>query len=261
MEYKLGKSPVRIDARTLRFGTYLTAALPQAPASVAYQAKVPTWPMYDNDKYGDCTAAAAGHLIQSWTANASTEVTPADATVLHFYKHFVETPPPPDEGCNMLDVLHWWRHHGVGKHRIMNYSTLDLRNHAQAKDAIWLFGGAYLGVSLPDFAVAQGKDWLTIPWEVPHGGLHGTAAPNPANGHCIPAVGYDAKHLYIVTWGALKPMSWAFYDAYAEESYAILSHDFLGPDGTAPAGFDLATLQADLLDVADVPAADLVGAH
>jgi hypothetical protein len=50
----------------------------------------------------------------------------------------------------------------------------------------------------------------------------------------------------VVTWGALKSMSWQFYDAYADEAYAVLSEDFLGASGGTVAGFDLAQLKADL---------------
>ena len=75
----------------------------------------------------------------------------------------------------------------------------------------------------------------------------GNAAPNPNNGHCIPAVGYDERNLYVVTWGALKPMSWQFYDAYADEVFAVLSNDWINAKlGVAPSGFNLAALNQDL---------------
>jgi len=242
--YKLGKHPPVVDDRTLRFGAYLTAALPPPPDSVTYYQKVATWPMYDNDRYGDCTCAAAGHMIQNWTANAATEVTPPDATVLKFYEHFVGTPPPPDEGCNMLSVLKYWRRTGVDQHKVTAFTSLELKNHSQAQSAIDLLGGIYLGVALPDFAVHG--DMLTVPWVVPPGGPVGDAAPNPQNGHCIPAVGYDADQLWIVTWGSLKSMSWGFYDAYADESYAIVTTDFIGTSGQSPEGFNLTALENDL---------------
>ena len=55
--------------------------------------------MYYNDKYGDCTCAAAGHMIQNWTANVGTEIEPpSQASVLTFYEHFVGKPPPSDAG-------------------------------------------------------------------------------------------------------------------------------------------------------------------
>lgn len=39
-------------------------------------------------------------------------------------------------------------------------------------------------------------------------------------------------------------MSWEFYNAYADESCAVISHDFIDAKGLNPAGFDLAALEA-----------------
>ncbi len=94
---------------------------------------------------------------------------------------------------------------------------------------------------------------LTIPWVVPPQGPVGDAAPNPDNGHCIPAVAYDQRNVYVVTWGAIKSMSWQFYNAYADESYTIISTDFLTGKKKAPSGFDMAQLTKDLAEIAHVP--------
>jgi hypothetical protein len=40
-------------------------------------------------------------------------------------------------------------------------------------------------------------------------------------------------------------MTWAFWEAYCDEAYAILSDDFLEKNKTSD-GFDFATLRADL---------------
>ncbi len=240
--YKLGKKPPVVDKRTLCFAKYLTLAAP--PPSVAYYNKVPTWPIYYNDQYGDCTCAAAAHMVQNWTANAGTEFSPPDPSVLAFYEHFVGTPPPPDEGCDMLSVLKYWRKAGLDKQKVTAFASLDLQNHSQAQSATYLLGSVYIGVALPNFAV-QG-DMLTVPWVVPPGGPVGDAAPNPNNGHCIPAVGYDADQLWIVTWGELKSMSWDFYDAYADEAFAVLSQDFIEASGVSPGGLNIKALKADL---------------
>jgi hypothetical protein len=244
MAYLLGKHPPVLDDRTLRFGTYVTPAAPPPPAAVNYGDKVASWPMYYNDQYGDCTCAAAGHMIQNWTANAASEVTPPPPTVLTFYEHFVGTPPPSDAGCDMLSVLKYWRSHGLDDHKVKAFASVQLTDHTEAQTAIYWLGSIYIGVALPDFAVTG--DMLTVPWVVPAGGAVGDAAPNPSNGHCIPAVAYDADSLYVVTWGELKSMSWQFYDAYADESYAVLSQDFIGAAGADPAGLDLAALEKDL---------------
>jgi hypothetical protein len=241
---KLGKHPPVHDPRTLRFGKYLKTQLPPPPASENYGAKVPSWPMYANDRYGDCTCAAAGHMIQNWTANAGKEVEPSEKSVVDFYEHFVGTPPPPDAGCNMLEVLKYWRSKGLGGHRILAFAALEHKNLTQAMDALYLLGSVYIGVALPNFAV-QGE-MLEIPWTVPPGGPVGEAAPNPENGHCIPAVAYDARNLYVVTWGELKSMSWQFYEAYADEAYAVLSHDFLAANEKTSEGFNLEELEKDL---------------
>ena len=60
------------------------------------------------------------------------------------------------------------------------------------------------------------------------------------------AVGYDEKFVYVVTWGTLKTMTWEFYDRYAHESYAVLSHDWVNDYKICPSGFDLTALEHDL---------------
>lgn len=223
IKYCFGKKPPVFDSRTLRFGAYLKPALPQPPASKDYGKKVPQWPMYLNNKYGDCTCAAAAHMIQCWTANAAKEKSPTDPQVLKFYEHF--TPPGPENGCSMLDVLKYWRSTGLGGDKIDAFAALEPKNATEAKDAVNLFGGCYIGVELPTFAL-NAPDLLKVPWVVPPQGPVGNAAPNPNGGHCVPAVAYDERNLYVVTWGAIKAMSWPFYNAYADEAYALLSPDF-----------------------------------
>ncbi len=245
--FKLGKHPPKFDTRTLRFATYATPKLPPPPAARTWAGPIASWGMMKNDTYGDCTCAAAGHMIMDWTANAGKSRKPVvvpDPKILAFYNHFAHG--NPDAGANMLDVLVYWRQSGLSGHKIDAFVSLEPRNHVEAMDAIDLFGAAYIGVALPNSVVPRGIDPLTIPWVVPPQGPVGNAAPNPNNGHCIPAVGYDARNLYVVTWGTLKAMSWPFYDAYADEAFAVLSPDWFGPRGKAPEGFDEATLKQDL---------------
>jgi hypothetical protein len=251
---KLGKNRPKFDNRTLRFGKYLTAQLLPPPPAVDYSKPISAWPMMGNDRYGDCTCAAAGHMIEEWTANAGTEETLSDEQILAAYNHFAKG--NADAGANMLDVLKYWRKTGIGGDKITAFAQLEPQNDNEARDAINLFGNCYIGVALPNFAVAPGTDFLHTPWVVPPQGPVGDAAPNPQNGHCIPAVGYDTRNLYVVTWGALKSMSWQFYDAYMDEAFAVLSNDWINKKvGTAPSGFNLAALQQDLAAVVAAQAA------
>jgi hypothetical protein len=243
---KLGKKPPKFDHRTLLFGKYTLAGLPPPPPVVDYSRKVTSWPMMKNDTYGDCTCAAAGHMIEEWTANtASKPLIVSDQQILAAYNHFAHG--NPDAGANMLDVLNYWRHTGIGQDKITAYVQLEPQNDVQVRDSVYLFGSCYIGVALPDFAVPPGVDPLTVPWVVPPQGPVGNAKPDPNNGHCIPAVGYDQRNLYVVTWGALKPMSWQFYDTYMDEAYAVLSRDWIDKKlKKAPPGFDMVTLDKDL---------------
>ena len=153
--------------------------------------------------------------------------------------------------------------------------------------AIWLFGGAYIGVELP--VTAQKQDV----WDVP-------ANPGPNDepgswgGHAVYLVGYDfpvttpaagappllnqssagprpacripnsGTHdpflvsrvplaqpptLTCLTWGQPKKMTWAWFEKYCSEAYALVSKDWLNASGVSPSGFDLAMLEKDLEEV------------
>jgi hypothetical protein len=136
--------------------------------------------------------------------------------------------------------------HRSGHDKVAAFVALEPKNDVQVKDSVFLFGSCYIGVSLPDFAV-NAPDMLAVPWTVPAKGTTGDAAPNPNNGHCIPAVAYDEHNVYVVTWGALKSMTWQFYETYMDEAYAVLSKDWISKKlKKSPQGLDLSQLQDDL---------------
>jgi hypothetical protein len=62
----------------------------------------------------------------------------------------------------------------------------------------------------------------------------------------VEAPAYNMDGVQVVTWGALKQVTWRFLAAYADEPFAVLSSDLLNGSGKCPAGFDLPTLQTDL---------------
>jgi hypothetical protein len=243
-----GRTRSTPDARTLAFGRYLGAELPAPPVAVDWSKAVKRWPMYANDRYGDCTCAAAGHMVEAWTAAAGRQRTPTERAVLELYEQF--TPPGPENGCSMLDVLRYWRKSGLGTDRIDAFALLAPTNVKQAKQSLAIFGGCYLGLQLPQF-LAEAEDLMAVPWTLRPYGMRGDGAPDPYAGHCVNAVGYDRRNVYVVTWGAVKAMSWGFYGAYCDESYAVLSEDFL-KERVTPAGFDLKQLQADLRAISAV---------
>lgn len=248
---KLGKHPARHDPRTLLLASYVTPALPAPPASFDLTAKVQTWGMMQNDQLGDCTCAAAGHLIMEWTANAKGKtVTPTDQQIVAAYSAITGYNPGTganDNGAAEIDVLNYWRQSGIANHKIGAYMALEPANHTHIMDSVYIFGGCYIGLLLPTSAQEQVRNHQ--PWSVPPGGPAGDGKPGSWGGHAVPVVAYDARGVTVVTWGALQMMTWTFWEAYCEEAYAILSTDYLTGKKVTPQGFNLQQLQADLGDL------------
>ncbi len=255
LKLKLGKLAARHDPRTLLLATYMTPALPAPPPqiNVAQAVKGP-WGMMDNDQIGDCTCAAAGHLLMEWTASAQGKMfTPPDSQIVAAYSAITGYNPKTganDNGAQEIDVLNYWRQQGIAGHTITAYMGLEPANHTHVMDAVWIFGGCYIGIALPKSAQAQTRN--KQPWSVPPQGTGGDGAPGSWGGHAVPVVAYDSRSLTVVTWGALQTMTWGFWAAYCDEAYAILSPDYLKQKGgrpVTPAGFDIEQLQEDLADL------------
>jgi hypothetical protein len=248
---KLGKSVARHDPRTLLLASYVTPALPAPPASFDLTSKVKSWGMMDNDQIGDCTCAAAGHLLMEWTANAGTKMfTPSDKQIVAAYSAITGYNPTTganDNGANEIDVLNYWRQTGIAGHKIGAYVALEPTNHNHIMDSVYIFEGCYIGVQLPISSQAQVQNHQ--PWSVPPGGPTGDGKPGSWGGHAVPVVAYDTHGVTVVTWGALQSMTWSFWAAYCDEAYAILSPDYLDGKQQAPQGFSLQQLQADLADL------------
>jgi len=256
MIYRLGKQPARYDKRSLRMAAYLTPELPPPPAACDWTPAVEAWKMYANDRYGCCTCAAAGHMIDGWRENAGEDrhgltdlaILDAYAAVTGFNPNAPLYPNgqnPTDNGACALDVLKHWRNVGIGGHQIGAWVDGRPANQVEVCQSIYLFGAAYVGMSLPD-AIFQG-DPMEAVWDVPMDGPNDDWRPNPQNGHMISLHGYDAAGwLLAVTWGQVKRLTWRFLQAYCDEFHAVLSEDILNVAMVSPTGLNIEQLNADL---------------
>lgn len=186
--------------------------------------------MYGNDTLGDCTVAAAAHMIELWTAVAGVERSITLESVVAAYHRL----SPNDDGANMLNVLRFWRRNGIGGDRIAAFAQSDM---AHIRDVVSIFGCAYVGVSLPD-AVVNADDPLLVPWG-------DGAVPDPNNGHCIPIVAYDPEGPTCISWAARKKMTWGFLQNVASEILVAISQDFIMASGKTLGGLALVSLVAD----------------
>lgn len=204
-----------------------------------------------NDKLGDCTCAAAGHMIQTWTACVGREVIPTNDQVVAAYSGVTgyDGTPRTDNGANELDLLNYWRKSGIAGHQIEGYVGVDPKNADHVKQTIWLFGGAYIGLALPETAQSQRVWDVAGTWNSLKRKLGGGLDPTPGSwgGHAVPVLAYDADGLICDTWGETQRMTWKFFDQYCDEAYAVLSpSDWLKDGVSSPAGVKIDALRSDL---------------
>jgi hypothetical protein len=238
---KLGRRSIKRDSRTLKLGKYLKNGLPAPPRAKDWTKGIESWGMMLNDIHADCTIAAAAHAVQVWSANTKGEVTVPDATILSYFEQwdgYNPKDPTTDSGGVELNVLNNWRKGSFANHKLIAFADPVFGNLEEIRQTITLFGGVYVGVSLPNTARKQAI------WDVvPNGG--DDAKPGSWGGHAIFVPKYDAHSFTCITWGALKPMTVAFWKEYVDEAHALLSHDWLESKGS-PSGFALAELKSDL---------------
>ena len=219
--FKLGKSPAKRDRRNLMLAMILRA-LPPIPKEYDFELRhpgIPT-PMFANDTYGDCVIAGRAHqTLRFELIEQGAEINVTDKDVL---REYLNETGEADSGLVVLESLKAWRKRGwrAAKHayRIAAFAEVHRSDHDEIKAAIYLLTGAGVGLSLPRSAQAQiqaGKPWDVV------GGPNGK--PNSWDGHYVYCSGYTQSGPVCVTWGRKQQMTWAFFERYADEAYAIVN--------------------------------------
>lgn len=242
--HKFGKLAVRVDNRTLNILKYIDyAKLTDIPVTYNWgEVKKTGWGQLQNKKLNNCTCAAAGHMIKCWTANATLEYNVTDKEIIAAYILLTGYNPKTGEndiGACAFDALKFWRKTGIAGHKIKAYATVDSKDRKAIKSSIFLFGGLYIGIQLP-ISIAGKHIWNLLP-----GDLTGDNAVGSYGGHAINALAYDEHYITCVSWGKKIKMTWDFFDAYADEVYAIITEDFFDGSKT-PSGLDMNALKFEL---------------
>jgi hypothetical protein len=182
---------------------------------------------------GDCTIAAVAHADTVYHGLISKKHIMTEKAVEKVYFHLSGG---IDSGLVELDVLNYWRQHGIGGNKIIAYVSIDRKNQTNIKQAIHLFGGVYLGFHVQQNCESDfdaGKPW--------------TPGRLTKHAHAVYAVGYDSQQLTVLTWGNTQKATWEWWDECVDEAYAILPSEAKDSDF---AGVDLAELKKDLGDIA-----------
>lgn len=195
-------------------------AVPPAPVeqTVDYASLVKEWPIFLNDKLGDCTVAGAAHAVQVFAAMVGEPFTVEDRDVERMYEASGYQPSkvepdgenPTDQGWTLEGAEQYLQKVGLQGHPDIDAGAqVTLGDEEEEQVALELFGCLYEGMECPESALTQfqeGKVWTPV------------AGSPIAGGHCI----IRPKNLlggyaYHVTWGGLVAATAAFDKEYIDE--------------------------------------------
>lgn len=231
---KLGRLAAQFPAALHDLTWYAAGGLPKPPASVAVPA-VAAWGMDGNDTYGDCGVAGINHLFMSAAADTGeTETFPAADQVVSYYMAYTGG---QDTGVVLSQFLGYVQKNGFYGHTVAAYAPVAVSDIPTLQFAVDAYDAAYTGITVTQAmqeAFANKQPWTPDLMNSP-----------VAGGHCVPVVGYDASYLYVVTWGAVQPVTYPAWHLMADEAWAVITGEITsaGDDGH---GINLAALQADL---------------
>jgi hypothetical protein len=234
----------------LDLANYIHREAPAVPPAVNRSHQEHNFPMYLNDRLGDCGEAMTAHGIEAFHLDAETAVPPfADGDVEKLYEQvggYVPGEPETDKGTDNHVLVEHWKKPGVAcaadgsVHKIVASLAVDPKNVELNQRAIWEFVVLFRAIALPQTAQGQKE------WEVTEPNLEGPAAPGSWGGHDIPYLSYDGRVYSNVTWGTELLVTYGFDEAYALEGFVVVTEEMLNNDGVSPAGVDWTALKKDL---------------
>lgn len=221
--FKLGKAPAIADVRTVRLEPFLTG-FPAAPIASPGRNRslLASSGMLGNDSHGDCVVAEDAHRLLLWTKLAGgPQVAFSDAEALAWYSYASQqlNGSSADQGLVMFNYMKW-RMKTTWKNRTyLGFGSVDPLNHEAIRQLVIAFDQIPMGVLLPNSAKTQpapGGTWAYM------GNKLDANLPGSWGGHDTGVCDYEASGVYVSTWGGIQFCTWAFWDAYVDEVYAVI---------------------------------------
>lgn len=161
-----------------------------------------------NDKYGDCTCAAALKIQAIFDCASGREWRVPmldDATWL--YSQVTSPPFDPatganDNGTSLQAALAFWQSHGLykdGHGKIKAAYAVDATNKAEVIAALEQYGVLYCGCDLPPAWEKITGTGFTWPMDGP---------PDPNAGHCTFVYGHNETGVFDGSWGMEGTVPW-----------------------------------------------------
>jgi hypothetical protein len=254
-----------VDHSAMRLGRrHRSPPTPQIPDFGRYAAPLPTagdvdwthavsadgWPLALNDSLGTCSVASITHFVQAAGAYAGAERIATDGEVELAYRGLCgyAGTPDTDRGGILSSVLAGWFRDGVAVggalDRPLAYARVLAADITNIRRALSYLGPLIIGAELPTAAATQEV------WVAPADDSRANDAPGSWGGHACLVVAADDTGATVVTWGALKRLTWGWWRTYVDEAWAIL-HPAWVASGRAPSGFPTMALVSDLAALRD----------
>lgn len=247
--YRLGRTPTPPErlARNFKLASYLPSVLPPVPTgTIDVSEGIDSWPMYMNDRLGDCACAAPAHMEMIFSKTTGGTKVPTDDEVLALYELQGYQPgnPASDQGSNMGNVLSNWRNGQWSASSIYAYCQVDQKIMDHVRLALYLFRGLYIGAGLP--ITAQGQEV----WDVVPGAQQSQSAPYSWGGHAINVVAINEDTtIDIISWGKRMKMTQNFWYTYVDEVYPVVTKDLKEGSTLEDNGFNVEQLEADMAEL------------
>lgn len=231
---KLGRSEAKFDARTPSLSKIVQDLGFKIPTETQRSKLMATpWQMLGNDQYGNCEWAEWAHALMLMDGAEGKVLTFTAAEVI---KEYLKYTGGQDNGSNMLDCANLRIHNtwaNFGQRKADFFVGLDLGSKLKhsVSASIYLVGTACLGVALPNGMQKDPYNWAptfskTDPnWK-----------PGGWGGHAVVGVDFDAKGVWLVTWGKLVHCSWAYLAYIMQEGYGVSHPNFRNRKGTLQNG-------------------------
>lgn len=231
---KLGRLKRVFDNRVPKLATFTrTLSLSGIPERVDYTTGMPeSLGMMVNDRLGDCTCAAFYHALQVWTFNTRNGnlLTEPDSNVVELYeKACGYNPAQGGEGPGGIEqnVLIYLHNEGAPRpnlppHKLAAFFEVDVHNRDHVKAAIYECGVLYIGFEVPAYLMTTVGGNPTAVWDLDPNGDQSNQG-----GHAVIIAGYDNIGLKVISWGQVYTMTWAFFERYVDEAYALIDDHWM----------------------------------
>jgi hypothetical protein len=251
----LGKTPARHGAVTFKMSQFVDLDSVVLPKYFGHEREKIDYGVLDNDECGDCVIADIAHRIMIDARGCGRPVPTFNKTVVPIYTALTGYDPkvpldadgnnPTDNGTDMAAAAEYWRTNGIKDdvgviHKAKAYGEIQVGNWDQLLKATYLYGGASLGVQLPQSAMDQFDQ--QVPWTIL------TGSPDIVGGHAITSCGLNTEgHLVIITWGRTQAVTRPWLERFMDEGVCTFSREYLLSTNRTPELFDEVSLDAALV--------------